>query len=171
MSKDYFVGKNSLITDDVVIGKGSKIWHFCNLYGCIIGENTQVGSYSEIKKDARIGNNCRLQSYVFVPEGTIIGNSVFVGPRATFLNDMFPTAEKASRGEWKLEEVVVEDNATIGGGAIIRPGIKIGIYSFIGGGSMVTKDVKPYSVVVGNPARIIGDVRDKKYAALMHNLK
>lgn len=163
MTRPEGEGKFTLIKGDVIIGKDSRIWHFCNLYGCRIGENTQIGSYSEIKQDAEIGDNCRFQSYVFVPESTKIGNDVFVGPRVTFLNDKFPTAKKAVAKTWSLEAVVVEDEVTIGGGAIILPGVRIGCGAFIGAGSVVTKNVPSYAVVYGNPARLRGDVGENRY--------
>ena len=155
--------ENSIIREDVIIGKNSKVWNFCNLYGCKIGENTQVGSYCEIKEGAEIGDNCRFQSYVFVPEGTKIGNYVFIGPRVTFLNDKYPTSKKAIEKRWNLEAAVVEDRVSIGGGVTILPGVRIGKGSMIGAGSVVTKDVPEYKIIYGNPAKIVGDVRDNKY--------
>jgi len=154
----------SIISSDVKIGKGTKIWHFCNIYGCEIGDDTQIGSYTEIKRGAVIGNNCRIQSYVFISEGTRIGNNVFIGPRVIFLNDKYPTAEKARNSSWNLEAALVEDNVSIGGGAIILPRVKIKKNSMIGAGSVVTKDIPEYAVVYGNPARIVGDIREEKYS-------
>jgi UDP-2-acetamido-3-amino-2,3-dideoxy-glucuronate N-acetyltransferase len=148
------IGENTIIRGDVVIGENSKIWHNCNLYGCQIGKNTQIGSYTEIKEGAKIGDDCRFQSYVFVPEYTDIGNRVFVGPRVTFLNDKSPSAQKAIRGTWELSNVVVEDDAIIGGGVIILPGVRIGTGAFIGAGSVVTKDVEKFSTAYGNPAEV-----------------
>lgn len=161
------IGKNTIIREDVKIGEGSNIWHFCNLYGCEVGKNTQVGSYSEIKENAVIGDNCRLQSYIFIPEGTKIGNGVFIGPNVTFLNDKYPTAKKAIGKKWNLESVVVEDNASIGGGAVILPGVRIGTGAFIGAGSVVTKNVPSYAIVYGNPARVMGKVTQEKYRGLI----
>ncbi len=161
------IGKNTVIRKDVEIGDNTDIWHFCNLYGCKIGKNNQIGSYCEVKEDAVIGDNCRFQSYVFVSEGTQIGDNVFVGPSVTFLNDKYPTVKKAINKSWRLNKVVVEDEVSIGGGVTILPGVKIGYRAFIGGGSVVTKDVPEYSIVCGNPARIIGSVKDEKYGALI----
>lgn len=157
------IGKNSIVREDVSIGRDSKIWHFCNLYGCKIGSNTQVGSYSEIKEGAELGDNCRLQSYVFIPEGTKIGDYVFIGPRVTFLNDKYPTAKKAINKTWNLEAIVIEDNVSIGGNSVILPGVRIGEGAVIGAGSVITKDVPKYKVVCGNPARVVGDVNDEKF--------
>ncbi len=151
--KKYSIGKNSLIREDCSIGKDSRIWHFCNLYGCKVGENTSIGSYSEIKEGAIIGNNCRFQSYLFVCEGTIIGNNVFVGPRVTFLNDKHPSVEKTLKKTWNLEAVIVEDEVCIGGNVTLLPGIRIGKRAFIGAGSVVTKNVNSHEIVYGNPAK------------------
>jgi len=160
---NYFVGDYSNVRNDVKIGSGSKIWHFCNIYGCKIGKNTQIGSYSEIKDGASIGDDCRFQSYAFIPERTRIGNRVFIGPRVTFLNDKYPTAQKAINKTWTLESVVVDDDVSIGGNVTILPGVKIGRGAAIGAGSVVTKNVPKYTIVYGNPARVVGSVNDKKY--------
>jgi len=159
----YSIGKYSLVSPDVSIGEGSKIWHFCNLYGCEIGKNTQIGSYTEVKKGARIGDNCRFQSYVFVPEDTIIGNDVFVGPNVVFLNDKTPTSKKAINGTWNLEAAVVEDGVTLGGRVTVNPGVRIGRDAFIGSGTLVTKDVPAGAVVIGHPGKIIGSVYNSPY--------
>jgi len=170
-SAKYFIGINTIIRGDVVIGEDSKIWHFCNLYGCNIGRNTQIGSFSEIKEGVEIGDNCRFQSYVFVPEKTKIGNRVFVGPRVTFLNDKFPTAKKAIEKTWQLETVIVEDEVTIGGGSIILPGVRIRRGAFIGGGSLVSRDVPEKAIVYGHPAKIKGSVDDLRYRTQIAELK
>lgn len=153
-------GKYSIVREDVEIGENSKIWHFCNLYGCKIGKNTQIGSYCEIKEKVTIGDNCRLQSYVFIPEEIKIGNNVFIGPHVIFLNDKYPTAEKTLAKTYKIDPIIVEDDVTIGGNATILPGVKIGRGAMVGAGSVVTKDVPPYAVVCGNPSRIIGNARN-----------
>lgn len=148
---------------DVRIGDGSRVWHFCNLYECTIGRNTQVGSYCEIKQGAVVGDNCRFQSYIFIPEGTKIGNNVFIGPRVTFLNDKHPTSAKSINKTWSLEAAVVEDEVSIGGSVTILPGVRLGKGSIIGAGAVVTKNVPEYGVVAGVPARIIGDSRDERF--------
>lgn len=166
-----FIAKTTIKKGNVKIGEDSKIWDFCNIYGTekhpvIIGKNTQIGTYSEIKPGVIIGDNCRFQSYIFIPEGTKIGNYVFIGPGVKFANDKYPTAEKAINGEWTLEASVVEDHAVIGLGALIAPGIKIGEYAVVGLGSVVFKNVNPYTIIMGNPAQVIGDVRSERFRHL-----
>jgi len=93
IDNDIFISENSIVKNSK-IGHGVKVWHFCNIYGCVIGDNTQIGSFCEIKEKVKIGKNCRFQSYVFIPEGTVIGDYVFLGPRVTFTNDKYPSAVK-----------------------------------------------------------------------------
>lgn len=164
-------GKFSVIAEDVQIGRGTRVWHYCNLYGCTIGMNTQIGSYSEIKKGAYVGDDCRFQSYVFVPECTVIRDGVFVGPRVTFLNDKYPNARKAIDGTWTLTPCYVDAGSTIGGGATILPGIRIGRNALIGAGAVVTKDVPDYAVVAGVPAKRIGNVKDKKFSKQLKSIR
>ncbi len=148
------------IIDDVKLGKDVKIFGFVNLFGCEIGDNTKVGCFVEIKKGAKIGRNCKIEPFVFIPEGIRIGNGVFIGPRVCFTNDKYPAAVNPdgtlkSECDWKCLETVVEDNVSIGAGAVILPGIRIGEKSLIGAGAVVTKDVPPNSKIVGNPARVV----------------
>ncbi|MBN1405391.1 MAG: N-acetyltransferase [Candidatus Omnitrophica bacterium] len=169
MADNSFISEKSIITN-ADIGKNVKIWHYCNIYGCKIGNNTQIGSYCEIKKNAKIGENCRIQAFVFIPENIIIGNYVFIGPHVVFTNDKYPTAVKAISSSWKCEETKVGDNVSIGAGAIICPGIKIAEATIIGAGSCLTKDTNAFSVVAGNPAKKIADIRDKKYAKIYKDI-
>ncbi|MBU0962492.1 MAG: acetyltransferase [Nanoarchaeota archaeon] len=166
------IGNYTLINKYVKLGKNSKIWHFCNIYGTaenpvIIGDNVQIGSYTEIKPDVKIGNDCRFQSYIFIPDGVEIGNMVFIGPNVVFTNDKYPSAIKTINKTWKMEKTIIGDNVTIGARTIIGPGIKIGNFSFIGMGSVITKDVPEKAIVVGNPAKIIGYVENKKYKNIL----
>ncbi len=165
--ENVFIGTSSIVKNST-LGNETKIWHYCNIYGTseqlvTLGENTQIGSYTEIKPGVNIGNNCRIQSSVFIPEGVIIENFVFVGPKVVFTNDKYPSAVKTINKTWRLEATKVEEHATIGAHAVIGPGITVGKYAVIGMGSVVTKDVPAYALVFGNPAKIIGDIRDKKY--------
>lgn len=160
--KSVYISSTSIVKD-VKLGENIKIWHFCNLYGCEIGDNTQIGSYTEIKSNAKIGKNCRLQSHIFIPENVTIEDYVFLGPGVTFTNDKYPSAVKAIKKSWKLEKTLVKKYSTIGAGSVIGPGITLGEYSLVGMGSIVTKDVPDYAVVFGNPAKKIGDVRKSPY--------
>lgn len=158
----FSIGEHTIVKD-CKIGANTKIWHYCNIYGCEIGENTQIGSYCQIKPEVKIGDKCRIQDGVSIPEKTKIGSFVFIGPRVAFANEKFPSAMKVHNKEFTVEPVIVEDFVTIGLGALISAGIKIGKNSFIGAGAVVINDVPENSVVVGNPSKIIGNVRDEKY--------
>jgi acetyltransferase-like isoleucine patch superfamily enzyme len=156
------------VNEFVKLGKSSIIWRYCNVYGTkkenvIIGSNSQIGAYCEIKPGVKIGNYCRLQSGVFIPEGVTIKNEVFIGPHSVFLNDKYPDILKTLNKTWKQIDTLVESYVSIGGNATILPGANIGQYAQIGAGAVVTKPVPAYAIVVGNPAKIIGDVRDKRY--------
>lgn len=146
--------------NNVIMGEGVWISDFVNLYGCKLGANTKVGPFVEIQKDVTIGNNCKVSSHSFICEGVRIGNGVFIGHGVFFTNDKYPRAvnEDGSikkAGEWTMVETVVEDGASIGTGSTILCGIKIGRGSIVGAGSVVTKDVPPDTVVVGNPAHFL----------------
>lgn len=161
---------HTLINEYVSIGLGSKVWHFSNLFGTKehptkIGNNTQIGSFSEIKQGVTIGDNCRFQSYVFVSEYTQIGNFVFVGPKAAFFNGKYPSAHKIiNKISNPLTPAKIADHVTIGGGALIGPGVEIGTGAVIGMGAVVIENVAKNTIVVGNPAQIIGLTTDKKYS-------
>ena len=117
-----------------------------NLYACDLGEGTKLGSFIEIGRGVKIGKNCKIQSFAFIPEGVTIGDNVFVGPGAIFCNTRYPMTGEA------YKKTIVEDNAVIGAGSVILPGITIGKGSIVGAGAVVTKDVKPGITVKGNPA-------------------
>lgn len=142
------ISKTALVADDVKLGQGITIWHFANLYGCTIEDNVSIGSYTEIRKGVTVGEGSRLQAYVFIPEGVTIGKKVFIGPGVIFTNDKFPTINP----DFIPEKTFVEDKVAIGASAVIIPGIRIGKGALIGAGSVVTKNVDPYTVVYGNPA-------------------
>ena len=175
MTKHYFLSDKSNIQGDVIIGKNAKIWHYCNIYGeekrpVIIGARTQVGSYSEIKPDVTIGSDCRIQSYCFIPEGITLEDHVFIGPRVTFTNDKHPDIVKTLSDSWKQERTLIKKYASIGACAVINPGVTIGSAVIIGSAANVTKDVRDYAIVAGNPARVIGYIFDEKYSEIYKHL-
>ena len=137
------------LIDDVTFGENVVVFSFTNLYGCEIGDNTRVGPFVEIQRGARIGANCKIQSHAFICTGVEIEDEVFVGHGVLFINDKYPTVS----GEWELLQTVVERGASLGSGAIILGGIRIGREAIVGAGAVVTRDVEPGQTVVGNPAR------------------
>jgi UDP-2-acetamido-3-amino-2,3-dideoxy-glucuronate N-acetyltransferase len=149
-----------LIAPNVQLGRNVRIRGFVNLYGCIIGDDTRIGTFVEIQKGAVIGSNCKIQSHTFICEGVTIEDEVFVGHGVTFINDRFPRATNdeglpKDDSEWKCESTLVKRGASIGSGVTIMCGITIGERAIIGAGSMVTKDVPAGATVAGNPARIV----------------
>lgn len=124
------------------------VWNFVNLFGCEIGRDCIISSYVEIGKGAKVGDRCKVQSFAYIPSGVIIGDDVFIGPGVRFTNDRFPRA----KGDWCTVPTRVENGASISAGAVIVCGVTIGKDSMVGAGAVVTKDVPPNTVVVGNPA-------------------
>jgi len=144
-----------ILEKNVVYGDNVKVWHYCQIRAeAKIGDNTQIGSFSYIGLGCQIGKNCGIQSYAFIPHGVTLGNNVFVGPAATFTNDKNP---KAQNPDWIESKTMVEDYASIGANATILPGIVIGKAALVGAGAVITKDVAAGSIVVGNPAKKIGE--------------
>lgn len=148
------------VTADVVLGEGVRIFHpdLVNLYGCVIGAGTRIGSFVEIQRGAVIGANCKIQSHSFVCEGVTIEDGVFVGHGVMFTNDRFPrAADEDGRllgpEDWTMEPTRVCRGASIGSGATILPGLTIGAGATVGAGAVVTRSVAPGATVVGNPAR------------------
>lgn len=148
-----------MIADTVSLGDNVKIHHpeLVNLYGCVIGDNTRIASFVEIGKNVRIGKNCKIEAFAFIPEGVVLEDNVFVGPHACFTNDLHPRAATGgspqANNEWKLESTVVQEGASIGANATILCGLTIGRGAMVGAGSVVIKDVPAGAVVMGNPAR------------------
>jgi UDP-2-acetamido-3-amino-2,3-dideoxy-glucuronate N-acetyltransferase len=150
-------GQSTVVGQGVRIGKGTKVWHFVNLYGCQIGENCVIASFCEIGRDVRIGSNCKIESRAYIPTGVEIEDEVFIGPSVTFTNDKYPSA----RGEWKVTRTLVKTRASIGANSTILCGVTISQDAMVGAGSVVTKDVAPCTLVVGNPAKKIRDLKPK----------
>jgi acetyltransferase-like isoleucine patch superfamily enzyme len=145
---------------NVRVGENVRIFNFVNAYGCEIGDNTKVGAFVEIQRNAKIGRNCKISSHTFICEGVEIGDEVFVGHNVSFINDKFPRAAKAdgsmlTDADWTVQRTFVRKGATIGTGATILGGITVGERAVVGAGSVVTRDVPPGVVVAGNPARLL----------------
>lgn len=145
------------LIDDVDFGEGVVAQAFVSLYGCRIGAESKIGPFVEIQRGAQIGALCKIQSHTFVCEGVLIGDGVFVGHGVVFINDKTPraTAPDGSLQEdddWTLLETVVEDGASIGSGAVVLGGVRIGARALVGAGAVVTKDVEAGEIVVGVPA-------------------
>ncbi|MEO6695342.1 MAG: acyltransferase [Ignavibacteria bacterium] len=145
---------------NVKLGKDVKIFDFVNLYGCTIGDNSKIGTFVEIQKNAIIGSNCKISSHTFICEGVTIEDNVFIGHNVTFINDKFPRAatEEGSmqtENDWKVIETFVKKGASIGSSATIMCGVTIGENSIIGAGSVVTKNVESNVIVGGVPAKLI----------------
>jgi acetyltransferase-like isoleucine patch superfamily enzyme len=146
------------IAPDVRLGENVKLSKFINLYGCTIGDNTKIGAFVEIQKNASIGCNCKISSHSFICEGVTIEEDVFIGHGVTFINDIYPRAtvdgQLQTEADWNVEKTLVKKGASIGSGATILARITIGENAMVGAGSVVTKDVPANAVVAGNPACI-----------------
>jgi len=153
----------SSISEDVQLGENVKLANFVNLYGCSIGDNTKIGTFVEIQKNATIGKYCKIQSHTFICEGVNLEDNVFVGHGVTFINDKYPRATNTkgtlqTEADWKVEPTLVKKGASIGSGATILGNVTIGENAIVGAGSVVIKDVPANTIVAGNPARIIREV-------------
>jgi UDP-2-acetamido-3-amino-2,3-dideoxy-glucuronate N-acetyltransferase len=146
------------LIEDVEFGANVTVWSFTNLYGCRIGDNTRIGSFVEIQRGAIIGVACKISSHTFICDGVEIQDEVFVGHGVLFVNDKFPRATTESGApkadeDWALLRTVVERGASLGSGAVVLGGIRIGAGALVGAGAVVTRDVAPHEVVAGVPAR------------------
>jgi acetyltransferase-like isoleucine patch superfamily enzyme len=151
------------IAADVKLGEHVKLANFVNLYGCEIGDETKIGAFVEVQKNAKIGQRCKISSHTFICEGVSIEDNVFVGHGVTFINDRYPRATTAAgalqtEADWKVERTLIKKGASIGSGATILSNIHIGENAIVGAGSVVTKDVPANSVVAGNPAKILRSI-------------
>ena len=152
------------IAPDVKLGRDVKLSRFINLYGCQIGDETKIGAFVEIQKNASVGNRCKISSHTFVCEGVTIEDNVFVGHGVTFINDSYPRAttsggELQTEKDWRVETTVVKRGASIGSGATILSNLVIGENAIVGAGSVVTHDVPANTIVAGNPARVLRSIR------------
>jgi acetyltransferase-like isoleucine patch superfamily enzyme len=152
--------KHLQIAPNVRLGKNVMIFGFVNLYGCDIGDDAKIGAFVEIQKGARIGNRCKISSHTFICEGVTIEDEVFVGHNVTFINDLYPRATNSSGAlqteeDWVCKMTTIKRGASIGSSATLLGGVVVGEGALIGAGSVVTKDVPPYSVVAGNPAKVL----------------
>jgi UDP-2-acetamido-3-amino-2,3-dideoxy-glucuronate N-acetyltransferase len=155
----YFKHESAYVDDGCVIGKSTKIWHFCHVMGgSVIGENCNLGQNVLVAKGVVLGNNVKVQNNVSIYEGVICEDNVFLGPSMVFTNVINPRSNVNRKNEFK--KTLVREGATIGANATIVCGIELGRYCFIGAGAVVTKDVKPYALMVGNPARQLGWVSE-----------
>ena len=155
---DFFVHESSYIDDNVSIGKGTKIWHFCHIQsGAVIGENCSLGQNVNVSNNVRIGNRVKIQNNVAVYEGVTLEDGVFCGPSMVFTNDLTPRAE-FPKGHENYKKTLVKKGATIGANATIVCGNTLGEYCMIAAGAVVTKDVPPFALMAGVPAKQIGFV-------------
>ena len=147
---------------DVKLGRDVKLSKFINLYGCEVGDETKIGAFVEIQKNATVGKRCKISSHTFICEGVTIEDNVFIGHNVAFINDSYPRAttgdQLQTEADWKVERTLVKKGASIGSGSTILSNITIGENALVGAGSVVTKDVPPNSIVAGNPARILRSI-------------
>jgi acetyltransferase-like isoleucine patch superfamily enzyme len=159
--------KNIYIDPNVKLGKNVKLAPFINLYGCAIGDNTKIGTFVEVQKNATVGRNCKISSHTFICEGVNIEDNVFIGHGVVFINDTYPMATNRTgalqtEADWTVEHTTVKKGASIGSGAIILSNVTIGENAMVGAGSVVTKDVPSNMIIAGNPARVLRKVDVKK---------
>ncbi len=159
------------VAPDVKLGRDVKMSKFINLYGCEIGDETKIGAFVEVQKNARIGKRCKVSSHTFVCEGVTIEDNVFIGHGVTFINDSYPRATSAegklqTEADWRVERTLVKRGASIGSGATILSGLVIGENAIVGAGSTVTKNVPENAIVAGNPAKILRYLVESERAEL-----
>jgi acetyltransferase-like isoleucine patch superfamily enzyme len=165
MSRDFSIpgGPTVRIAPDVRLGKNVAIHGFVNLYGCTIGDDTRLGAFVEVQKNATVGRSCKISSHTFICEGVHIEDHCFIGHGVMFINDLYPRATRAdgapqTEQDWKVVPTCVKRGASIGSNATILCGVTVGEGAIVGAGAVVTKDVPPHTIVAGNPARVLRHV-------------
>ena len=161
------------IADDVKLGTNVRLSKFINLYGCEIGDETKIGAFVEIQKNASVGKRCKISSHSFICEGVVIEDNVFIGHGVTFINDSYPRATShegnlQTEADWAVERTVIKKGASIGSGATILANTNIGENAIVGAGSVVTKDVPPNAIVVGNPAKVLRYIEQNVEGQIAH---
>jgi UDP-2-acetamido-3-amino-2,3-dideoxy-glucuronate N-acetyltransferase len=159
MSNETQIPRFACVSDDVRLGARVRLSPFVNLYGCEIGDDSRLGAFVEVQREAAIGRRCKISSHTFICSGVTIEDEVFVGHGVVFINDRSPRATTAdgapqTEADWRMEGTVVRRGASIGSGCVILCGVEIGARAMVGAGAVVTRDVPEGAVVVGNPARV-----------------
>jgi len=160
------------VADDVKLGQNVRLSKFINLYGCEIGDETKIGAFVEIQKNAKVGRRCKISSHTFICEGVTIEDNVFIGHGVMFTNDTYPRATIAdgnlqTEADWKVERTVVKQGASIGTGATILPNTSIGENAVVGAGSVVTRDVPANAIIAGNPAKVLRYVNAPRTSTML----
>lgn len=163
---------DGMISASVRLAAGVRIDHpdLVNLYGCAIGEDTMVGPFVEIQKNAEVGARCKISSHTFICEGVTIEDEVFVGHGVMFINDRYPRATKGgglqTDADWQVIPTRIKRGASIGSGAVVMCGVTVGVNAMVGAAALVTRDVPDFAVVAGVPARSVGEVRERETTGL-----
>ena len=160
MSMSGSTGGLSKIAPDVRLGKNVRVYEFTNLYGCEIGDEVKIGTFVEIQKGVKVGHRCKISSHSFLCEGVTLEDEVFIGHNVTFINDRYPRActsdgKQQTEQDWKCARTLIKRGASVGSGATLLCGVTVGERAIVGAGSVVTKDVPDFSIVAGNPARLV----------------